>query len=215
LLLYYFTSELFGLQAIRDRRIKLARIHELNDPFEFLGFELRSNVDRSVMTDWKSRMNERYGLMCMSRGWQQPLLWGHYADKHKGICLGFEVPENDKFAKIEYVKGRLQWPTESGRRVRLTQDHMRRIIFSKFEDWRYEQEWRAVARLEDADSSGLYFSDFGVEMNLKRVVVGERCRLTRSQLQKALGKMTAGVELIKARSAFKTFAVVRNKAGLS
>lgn len=35
--LYHFTSQKFGLLALKDRRLKIARINELNDPFEFLG----------------------------------------------------------------------------------------------------------------------------------------------------------------------------------
>jgi hypothetical protein len=35
--LYHFIRERFGLEAIRDSRLKISRINELNDPFEFLG----------------------------------------------------------------------------------------------------------------------------------------------------------------------------------
>ena len=44
--LHYFTTAQFGLEAIRDKRLKIARINELNDPFEFLGLALRNNIDR-------------------------------------------------------------------------------------------------------------------------------------------------------------------------
>lgn len=33
--LYYFTTERYALEAIRDQRLKIARLNELNDPFEF------------------------------------------------------------------------------------------------------------------------------------------------------------------------------------
>lgn len=38
-------------------------------------------------------MSEKYGLLCFCETWQSPLLWNHYADRHKGICLGFDVRE--------------------------------------------------------------------------------------------------------------------------
>ncbi len=34
MIVYHFTSSEFALKALRDRRLKIARINELNDPFE-------------------------------------------------------------------------------------------------------------------------------------------------------------------------------------
>ena len=45
--LYYFTSERYGLEAIRDNRIKLSRINELNDPHEWLA-AIGNRYDRQL-----------------------------------------------------------------------------------------------------------------------------------------------------------------------
>ena len=34
-MLYYFTSQLHGLEAIRDQRLKISNTETLNDPFEY------------------------------------------------------------------------------------------------------------------------------------------------------------------------------------
>ncbi len=99
--LYYFTTKKYGLEAIRNSRLKIARIGELNDPFEFLGLALKRK-DRKVMKTWKEDMNARYGIICMSDNWMHPLLWSHYADKHKGMALGFDIIEDGTFTKVEY-----------------------------------------------------------------------------------------------------------------
>lgn len=44
---YYQTSEEWALDAIKNRRLKLARLEEMNDPFELLAVSLRSRGDRA------------------------------------------------------------------------------------------------------------------------------------------------------------------------
>ena len=36
---YHFIKAKYGLQDLRKRRLKIARIMELNDPFEFIGID--------------------------------------------------------------------------------------------------------------------------------------------------------------------------------
>jgi hypothetical protein len=41
-------------------------------------------------------------MLCFSRTSSNILMWSHYGDNHKGICLGFDVP--DEFARdVRYV----------------------------------------------------------------------------------------------------------------
>lgn len=35
MIVHHFTSSEFALKALRDRRLKIAHINELNDPFKF------------------------------------------------------------------------------------------------------------------------------------------------------------------------------------
>ena len=46
------------------------------------------------------------GVLCFSRGWHNPLLWSHYGDKHRGVCLGFDVP-NAHIVHVSYNSSRL------------------------------------------------------------------------------------------------------------
>ena len=36
-------------------------------------------------------------------------MWGHYGDKHTGVCIGFERPDND-FYDLIYSKKRTKFP---------------------------------------------------------------------------------------------------------
>jgi hypothetical protein len=46
--LYHFLNAEYGLLNIRHRRLKIARINELNDPFEFLGVATRAPTSAAV-----------------------------------------------------------------------------------------------------------------------------------------------------------------------
>ncbi|MGH9611570.1 MAG: hypothetical protein ACRD4P_00670 [Bryobacteraceae bacterium] len=37
---FHFICEKYGLDDIKNRRLKISQIQDLNDPFEFLGFDL-------------------------------------------------------------------------------------------------------------------------------------------------------------------------------
>ena len=47
--LFHFRDEHFGLKSIKERRLKVARIMELNDPFELLGVSLASPEVRELL----------------------------------------------------------------------------------------------------------------------------------------------------------------------
>jgi len=106
---FHFLSHEFGLKDIRERRLKIARIMELNDPFEFLGVELSDPALRRGLQVDKSRLSQDNGLLCFTKSWHNPVLWSHYADKHRGLCLGFDMPD-EYLCQVSYVNSRLQWP---------------------------------------------------------------------------------------------------------
>jgi len=204
--LYYFTSERYGLEALRDNRLKLARIHELNDPFDVIGHLHVPPAHRRMLKKTRDGLHESMGLLCLSTTWKEPLLWGHYADKHKGICLGFDIDTEYLWAEVKYVEHRVApvFPV----------DNFRSLIAVKFKAWAYEREWRALIDLSAAEAdpvSGHYFMKFGRLMQLREVIVGDRCTVTRAQLARVLGPAQAGVVQKKARPAFNTFEVVEQK----
>ena len=91
---YYLTGAQFALSNLALRRIKIARFGDLNDPFELLGVDVRDKTLRAEIRKRKEQINTNRGLICFSKSWHNPLMWGHYAEKHTGMCLGFDVPDN-------------------------------------------------------------------------------------------------------------------------
>jgi hypothetical protein len=176
---------------------------ELNDPFEFLGVNLKDRKFRKAIRETKQELSKTKGILCFSNTWRNPVLWRHYADKHKGLCLGFEVA-NNLLGEVDYVDSRLPVPTE------LNEELMKKLLFTKFKHWEYEQEFRVYVQLEEEDN-GMYFFEFSNELQLKKVIVGEQSSVTRSELADALGDLNRTVESFKARAGFQKFEVVRQQ----
>lgn len=212
--LYHFIRERFGLEAIRDSRLKIARLNDLNDPFEFLGLKMTPDI-RPALKSLKNEMADRYGLICMSKTWQHPLLWGHYADSHRGLCLGFDVPDDGTFAVVHYRPDRPTLAEFGRQRVQdIDESDMIKMLYTKFDAWRYEEEFRCFTRLEEKDPvSGYYFADFGDKMMLREVIVGERCNITFDHLQEVLGERHPTALTYRGRAGFMQFQVVQNRSG--
>ena len=104
--LYHFINEKYGLEDLREKRLKIGRIMELNDPFEFMGTDLSDRGFRESVEKTKRDLSEEVGLLCFSESWDNPVQWAHYADGHKGFCLGFDVSEH-LLAEVSYIDERL------------------------------------------------------------------------------------------------------------
>ena len=106
--LYHFINAQYGLEDLRKQRLKIALIMELNDPFEFLGVDLSNSEFRQIMEGLKAYLSEIYGILCFSKSWDNPVQWSHYADGHKGLCLGFDIPDDlGLLTKVKYAGKRL------------------------------------------------------------------------------------------------------------
>lgn len=201
---YRFLSSKYGLRTIKERRLRISRVMDLNDPFEFLSADLSDDIYRVAMNRTKKELSLSKGILCFSKTWSNPLLWSHYAEKHQGICLGFDIPA-EHLAEVKYQKSR-------NKIGNLDEEFMSKVLTTKFSHWRYEKEYRCFIQLDhdEADANENYFLNFSNQLQLKEVIVGANSKLTRDSIAKALGKMK-DIEIFKARPAFKTFNVVRNK----
>src|ERR1035438_8373824 len=129
---YYLTRAQFALSNVALQRIKISRFSDLNDPFELLAVDLSNSEHRAAFRKSKEKLNEDKGLICFSMSWSNPLPWGHYAEKHKGICLGFDVTD-DLLAPVIYaphpMKIRIDPQTN---RPMLTERTVNRLLRTKF-----------------------------------------------------------------------------------
>jgi hypothetical protein len=212
MLVYHFLNRQYGLECIRLRRLKIATLNDLNDPFELLAAKAENANERDRFQFVKDGLAKNCGLLCFSKDWKNPVQWSHYADGHRGLCLGFDVP-TDRLTRVQYIPKRIDpnmEALEAGGSD--AQEEMRRLLTTKYSHWRYEREVRCFIGFDNAiPSKRLRFFSYSEGVCLKEVIVGYRSDISRSELAKALGSLGKSVKAMKARLAFRSFKVIRQK----
>jgi hypothetical protein len=208
---YHFVDQKFGLCDIRRRRLKVSTLDNLNDPFELIGLVLKDETLRSVYLPTIRELAKTTGILCFSRRRDNPVQWAHYADRHRGICLGFDVPDRS-VSSVMYRPSRtklsLEFMAQGGED---REQAMRNILITKYSQWRYEDESRAFVHLADASpDGGLYFWNFNEDMTLREVLVGCNSNLGRAELRDAIGDLP-NVTTKKMRPAFASFRMVEQR----
>ena len=212
---YKILNENFGLKCLSERRLKLSRVNELNDPFELRPYDISCPNRRRVFLETRDDMHSNMGLVCFSSGWSNPVIWAHYSDNHKGLCLGLEIQTeevaNNECEKVRYIKKTLPFPIDySNLPDRARHKIVQRILFTKYEHWKYENEIRLWGSLQN-EENGLYFFNFGRNLQVREVIVGAKCTLSRQEIARAIGPLTSSVEIIKTRAAHDQFKMVRDE----
>ena len=207
---YHFIPAGFGVQNLEHRRLKIAKLDELNDPFELLGFAARDAATRKAFAETKADLAKNRGMLCFSRDWRNPVQWSHYAEQHRGLCLGFDVPDN-LLTAVTYVAQRpLPDLGVLGGGGKAAQEAMLKVLSTKFSHWRYENEVRAFTDLMDPVGP-LFFASFGPNLVLREVIVGAKSDVTRGDIAAALCGLAPAIVARKARLAFRTFHVVEQR----
>jgi hypothetical protein len=202
---YHFLPANYAIDDLSHRRLKIARIDELNDPFDLWAIAQPDPRLRLALKETKKEMDQRFGMLCFSKSWHNPLLWSHYAERHRGIALGFDI-SSDILRDIYYVSER---PVLKTIDIEVAQY----LLFTKYIDWQYEQETRVFTALEDRDPvTAHYFADFNDQLILREVIVGPLNEITKD-LQGVLAANYGEMTVTKARLAFNTFQVVTDQRG--
>ena len=142
-----------------------------------------------------------------------PLLWSHYADKHRGVCLGFEVPEVHATSVLYDPKRLLAAASKLVGGGAEAQGLMSRLLRTKFSDWKYENEVRVYTALSDVGAAtGHYFKDFWADMALREIILGPRYSGSALPIATLARGCARRVSIIHSRLAFKSFRVVRDKS---
>ena len=209
--LYHYLPLRWALENLRNSRLKIATIDDMNDPFEFMCYDSPTRQHRHDFQAARSEMGRKFGVLCFSRSWRNPVLWSHYADRHRGVCLGFDVGD-DLVIPVEYTPHRLELEDtlSAGNLTDLTAN---RWMSTKFEGWQYEDEVRVFPRLELSDAAGLFFAAFQPKIELKEIIAGPLCSETAAIKALVVENRVGAVKLIKARLAHRSFEVVADQRG--
>lgn len=187
--------------------------------------EIRSQareLARGAATGWGAARDRLHGVMlagleevrviCLSERWDSMLMWAHYADGHRGLCLQFDrATLSDRWwcAKVRY---RRDYPSlreflDTSPGGPATAEF---LLLNKATQWRYEREWRAIAftfagktnpvALPDGALRGVLFGSLMSENDKSRLLrwIGQRQR-------------TLPLQVLSARRHTEEYRLIRSK----
>lgn len=138
---------------------KLSKDYFINQYVEFIQDDLKSTFKR--------------GVLCLSSKFNSPLLWSHYANQHRGLCIEYDMVDinETEIHKVIYGGSR-ELKTSQIKNWFETNSHQQLIekvcLLTKSEEWRYESEWRMFGPI------GLYNS----VQPIKSIIFGLKCSET-------------------------------------
>lgn len=108
---------------------------------------LASHVD-----DLLSQELGSHGVLSLARRWDCPLMWSHYADEHRGICIEYDLSDTEfsNLRAVSYnspraikVSDLVAWKVNKNSEAK--EKILRTFFFAKAPQWRYEHEWRDLS----------------------------------------------------------------------
>lgn len=142
------------------------------------------------------------GIVSLAKRATCPLMWSHYGDQHRGICIGYSVPHNaaDDLHEVQYGGSRLVEASKVADMVcgdGFAQGQVdEAVILRKAASWRYEHEWRLIGRV------GLQSSP----LELEEIIFGIRCKASaKYAVMKALEERRQSAKFYEMREVAGTF----------
>jgi hypothetical protein len=166
-----------SIKCLTDDVVWVSDPKNFNDPFEYT-FHIESDLTyEATRLRYRSATRANYlerqrefieslkskflvgGILSLSESNTVSLMWSHYADSHKGFCIGYERSGNnllgsDKCLPVSYstfpeMKLSEFFETLETRSEELGRLLFERMVLSKDPNWRYEREWRVLFHQSD------------------------------------------------------------------
>lgn len=145
---------------------------------------LASNVKGLLYKELGTR-----GVLSLAERWDCPLMWSHYADEHRGLCIEYDMTDNacKDLHPVDYrmprsikVSDLIDWKIH--RSTSAEQTIMKAFFFAKAPSWRYEREWREVVHPFGSKSAPAHVSSIHFGLRCDSSVITTMVKLhTRSE----------------------------------
>ena len=174
-------------KAIKE--IKNEKIYKYIELNIFGNFSKKN--DNEFINNIKNKANEIRNsalIGCFSKTNNNILMWSHYADSHKGVCIEFEEDRKDIFKDVSYSETREYFDINFVVSKLLAFDFLNKkydlndnALFGKImkpfyvksKDWEYEQEIRCVLSNNECPKN-IDDKKYGIDMKIKRIYLGIR-----------------------------------------
>lgn len=136
----------FIADIIMNNRLYSTEFTNLNDPMEGV-FEYDNTVDRSIIERIVGE-KRKHKICALTKNYHNPILWAHYANSFKGICIEVEIDEKILTPhEITYGSFTPIISAEYDNIINFRQEPDQWAISAltrKYEDWAYEEEVRLL-----------------------------------------------------------------------
>ncbi len=167
--LYKYVSLDYVADILDNHRLYLSDGTNFNDPFEITVTSKKAHKTRHV---------EGLHILSLTNSYRNKLIWSHYTDSHKGVCLTVKVP-NHLVYPICYSTKRIYDDSDVDKiissSVKITKKSLdkdfsalsksKKIAYIKDKKWQYEKEYRIV--FDKDDEVGLIYEDGKWFMSVK------------------------------------------------
>ena len=139
------------VDAFRKRYIHASTYKGMNDPMEgFYAPSARLTREPHWRETYRNILNAKraVGIACFSETYENELMWAHYADNYRGICIGYSavklrdnLPASARLVRVAYAETPIYLSKyDKDDVVKAAQ----KILSQKKYNWAYEREWRVI-----------------------------------------------------------------------
>lgn len=169
----YVPISYYSLKNLRKQKLHLSANGEFNDIYEGIPADKMNNYTYEDLT----LLNNMAYISCFTETNKNMLMWSHYANSHKGICIEYDLSLlNDTdilrhLYPVVYNKKRyLHWSIEDiikklrdnnsikgNYSKQASLDWSLPLFVTKGNDWKYEKEWRIIYTKEEQQEQNIPF----------------------------------------------------------
>lgn len=144
----------FTADILINRRLYASHFKELNDPMEG-DFSPDSDLEYNKLVEKEMNLIR---VCSLSKGMSSTILWAHYADGFKGICI--EIDINDSIIEAHKINYGPFNPVpfdnyrgmHGNEEIYSPRDWAKAALTGKYEEWEYENEYRLFSNSKYIDN---------------------------------------------------------------
>ena len=188
--LYKYVSLERVPDILDNHRLFLSDGKNFNDPFEITVTDKKNHRIRHI---------EGLHILSLTNSFRNKLIWSHYTDSHKGICITVKVPNNVVYP-ICYSTKRIYEDSDIDNIISSSKKSTKKsvekdfsllskdkkIAYIKDKKWMYEKEYRVV--FDKSDEEGLIYHDGKWFMSVKitNIYLGANFNRNKAETQRKI-----------------------------
>lgn len=164
-------GEISRQQGIIDKIKALARLGDADLQMDNELYYIKTKITSAIQSI-KDKINEMFGISCFAQRNDNILMWSHYANKHTGFCVEYDLSKLKSqeamlmLYPVIYSNNRPLLPLSMFdfsdiQNVKVVEGafpyaEIVESLLTKSDIWGYEEEWRIIHTLNNLDDQKLY-----------------------------------------------------------